>query len=95
MAFSFKEQSNNSWINILVYTLVVAAIAGGVYMLFFAEAPFIEVVAPPDLETVSDLSKVNFSAGDFQDDPVFRSLRRNVSEAEPGPAGRDNPFAPF
>ena len=95
MAFSFTEQSNSNWITIIVISIVAIALVGGVYMLFFAEAPLIEVVAPSDLETVSDLSKVNFSSTDFSSDPVFNSLRRHVSEAEPGPAGRENPFAPF
>ncbi|MDP2735651.1 MAG: hypothetical protein Q8P12_05595, partial [bacterium] len=64
-------------------------------MLFFAETPLIEVVVPPEVEDISELSRVDFSATDFSSDPVFTSLRRHVSEAEAGPAGRENPFAPF
>jgi len=95
MAFSFQQDSNNNWFTTIIVTLIVVALAGGVYMLFFSEAPLIEVVVPPEVDRVSDLSKVDFSTADFSNDPVFTSLRAHVSEAVPGPAGRANPFAPF
>ncbi len=75
--------------------LVVVAVAGGIYMLFFAKTPLIEVVAPPEVGSISELSKVDFSASDFSQSTVFSSLKRHVSEAEAGPAGRTNPFSPF
>ncbi|MDP3953745.1 MAG: hypothetical protein Q8P99_02920 [bacterium] len=95
MAFSFRQESNNNWTTIIVVSLVVGALAVGTYLLFFAKTPLIEVVSPPEVEDVSELSQVNFSTTDFSNDPVFTSLRRHVSEAEAGPAGRENPFAPF
>ncbi|MEX2054028.1 MAG: hypothetical protein WD883_00570 [Candidatus Colwellbacteria bacterium] len=95
MAFSFRQESNKSWLTIIVVSSITLALAGGTYMLFFAPTPFIEVVAPPEVEDVSELSRVNFSTADFSSDPVFSSLRRHVSEAVAGPAGRENPFAPF
>ena len=94
MAFAFREESNNSLFTTTVIVLVVVALIGGVYMLFFAKAPLIEVVIPPDTQSVSELSKVDFST-DFSESAVFSSLRRHVSEAEAGPAGRANPFSPF
>ncbi len=87
MAFAFKEESNKSLFTTTMATLIIIAIAGGVYMLFFAKAPLIEVVAPPEIGTVAELSKVDFNASDLSGSAVFSSLRRHVSEAEAGPAG--------
>ena len=95
MAFAFQEESNKSLFGTTMAILIIVAVAGGVYMLFFAKAPLIEVVAPPEVETVAELSKVDFSASDLSESAVFSSLRRHVSEAEAGPAGRANPFSPF
>ena len=95
MAFAFQEESNKSLFNIIVAVLIVVAVGGGVYLLFFAKAPLIEMVAPPEVGSVTELSKVDFSASDLSGSAVFSSLKRNVSEAEAGPAGRVNPFSPF
>ena len=95
MAFAFQEESNKSFFTITVVVLIVVAVAGGTYMLFFAKAPLIEVIAPPEVGSVSELSKVNFGASDFSKSAVFLSLKRHVSEATAGPAGRTNPFSPF
>ena len=95
MAFAFKEESNKNLFTITIAVSAVIAVVGGTYMLFFAKAPLIEVVVPPEVGSVSELSKVDFSASDFSQSAVFSSLRRHVSEAEAGPAGRPNPFAPF
>lgn len=95
MAFAFKEESNKGFFTTTMIVLMVVAIVGGAYMLFFSKAPLIDVVAPPEIGSVSKLSKVSFSSSDFTNSAVFSSLKRHVSEAEAGPAGRTNPFSPF
>lgn len=96
MAFSFNQQSNTNWVNIVVGAILVVAVVFGAYLLFFSPAPLIDDVAvPEELDDISSLSKINFSGTDFAGNEVFNSLRQHVSEAEPGPAGRENPFAPF
>ncbi len=95
MAFSFKQEANRNWVTPVAVGAVILVLAIGTYLLFFAKAPLIEVVAPPEVESVSELSRVNFSAADFANNPAFSSLRRHVGEAQPGLAGRENPFAPF
>lgn len=95
MAFAFQQESNNNFLTTVIMIVIAVAIAAGIYMLFFAEEPFIEVVAPPEVNNVSELSKVDFSAVDFAKSEVFSSLQRHVSDAEAGPAGRANPFSPF
>ena len=81
MAFAFQEESNKSLFGTTMATLIIVAVAGGVYMLFFAKAPLIEVVAPPEVGTVAELSKVDFSASDLSERAVFSSLSRHASEA--------------
>ena len=95
MAFSFQQKTSRDWFTIITVTIVVVFVVLGTYLLFFTKAPLIEVVAPPELKKVSELSQVDFSVSDFQDSEVFKSLQRHVSDAKPGPAGRDNPFARF
>jgi len=95
MAFAFQEESNKNILTITIVVSVAVAVVGGAYMLFFTKAPLIDVVVPPEVGSVSELSKVDFNANDFSNSSVFSSLRRQVSEAEAGPAGRTNPFSPF
>ena len=95
MAFAFQQESNNNTLTTTIMIVIAFAIAAGIYMLFFAKEPFIEVVAPPEVDNVSELSKVDFSSIDFAQSEVFSSLKRHVSDAEAGPAGRANPFSPF
>ena len=96
MAFSFKQESNKSWLNITVGAILVVAILVGAYLLFFGPAPLVDDVGvPSELEDITSLSKIKFNSADFTNSEVFNSLRQHVSEAQPGPAGRGNPFAPF
>jgi len=96
MAFSFKQESNKSWLNITVGAILVVAILVGAYLLFFGPTPLVtDVGVPSELEDIASLSKIKFSSADFADSAVFTSLRQHVSAAQPGPAGRENPFAPF
>ena len=95
MAFSFQEKTNRDWFKFITVTIVVVFLGFGSYLLFFTEAPLIEVVAPPQLKQVSELSQVNFNTSDFENSEVFNSLQRHVADAVPGKAGRENPFSRF
>ncbi|MBU2101686.1 hypothetical protein KKH05_03140 [Patescibacteria group bacterium] len=96
MAFSFKtEGDNKNLMNIVGVVVVIMLLGLGTYLLFFAPEPFVEVVAPTELESVSELSSVSLNDSALKDDPVYNLLENKVEGVEPGEAGRDNPFARF
>ncbi len=95
MAFAFQEESNKNIFTYVTALIIGVAVIGGAYMLFFAKTPLIEMIAPPEVDSVAKLSKVNFGTGDLSQNAVFVSLKPHVSEAKAGPAGRANPFSPF
>jgi len=96
MAFSFQDNTQKrDWFTIMTVATVFVFIVAGTYLLFFTEAPLIEVVAPPELKQVSELSQIEFDEAAFQQNETFNSLRRHVSDAQPGESGRENPFARF
>lgn len=74
---------------------VVVALIAGAYLLFFTEEPFVDVIAPPELETISQLSDANIEDGVLANDPVYQQLGNKVNDIEIGEAGRENPFAQF
>lgn len=96
MAFSFNSTTDNkSLMNIIGVSVIVALLGFGTYMLFFAPEPFVEVIAPPELESISELSKIDLEGTNFADSGLYQSLEEKVPEVETGEAGRENPFAPF
>ncbi len=95
MAFSFSEGTNRNWLNTVVMVAVILILVLGTYFLFFAPEPFVEIIVPTELEPISKLSKVEFDHSELTNSEVYQSLRQQVPEAVPGPAGRSNPFAPF
>jgi hypothetical protein len=95
MAFAFQEESNKNIFTYVTAFIIAVAVVGGVYMLFFSKTPLIDMVAPPEIESVAKLSKVSFGTSDLSSNAVFSSLKSQVSEAKAGPSGRANPFSPF
>ena len=95
MAFAFQEESNKNIFTYVTALMIGVAVIGGVYMLFFSKTPLMDMVAPPEVDSVAKLSKVSFGTGDLSSNTVFASLKPQVSEAKAGPSGRANPFSPF
>jgi hypothetical protein len=96
MAFSFQSQSDTGslW-NIIGVAAIIVALVVGAYLLFFTEEPLVDVIAPPELESISQLSDVDIEEGVLADDPTYQQLERKVNDIETGEAGRENPFARF
>lgn len=96
MAFSFENQSGNKNIlNIVGVVAIILFLGIGTYLLFFAKEPLVDVIAPLELESISQLSEVDIEEGVLADDPVYQKLGRKVNDIEPDEAGRENPFARF
>ncbi|MDD5711038.1 MAG: hypothetical protein PHV43_02995 [Candidatus Colwellbacteria bacterium] len=96
MAFSFETQSDKGkfW-NVIGLAAVIVALGAGTYLLFFTEEPLVDVIVPPELESISKLSDAEIEEGVLTENPVYQQLGSKVNDIEPGEAGRDNPFAPF
>jgi len=75
--------------------IIILLLALGAYLLFFAEEPFVEVLAPSELESVSELSEIELDEGPLKDNPVYQVLTNTIEDIDPGEPGRDNPFSPF
>lgn len=80
---------------ILILVVAAAALVAGTYYLFFAPTPFIEVIVPTELESISKISESGLNASLIFNSPVYQSLRPYASEIEVGEVGRSNPFQPF
>jgi hypothetical protein len=96
MAFSFENQSDNKNIlNIVGIVAIVLFLGIGTYLLFFTKEPLVDIAAPSELESVSQLSDANIEEGILENDPTYQKLERKADDIEPGEAGRENPFARF
>ncbi len=80
----------------LITVIVVVVLLGlGVYYLFFAPTPFIEVVAPDQLRPITNISKIQLDPSKILNSPIYQSLREQVPAPAAGSAGRPNPFQPY
>jgi hypothetical protein len=95
MAFSFENQSGKNVFGIAGVVIIVILLGVGTYLLFFSKAPLAEVIAPPGLEDISNLSAVKIEDGTLANNPVYKMLGPKVNEIELGTPGRENPFARF
>jgi hypothetical protein len=98
MAILVEEEKNGmNWIGFLVVLVIVGLIAASVYYLFFAPTPLIEVIAPPQFQSISQISSFDFNVSPITNSPIYQSLRQYVGPLEPAASdiGRANPFQPF
>lgn len=96
MAIIFEEGKKINWFRIIVFILVLLAILGATYYLFFAPSPKIELFIPAPLEAVEKVAEFEFiDPRTITQSPEFRILRDYSVPATPGLLGRPNPFAPL
>ncbi|KKS43952.1 hypothetical protein A2116_00695 [Candidatus Jorgensenbacteria bacterium GWA1_49_17] len=90
-----EEKKSVNWIAILTTLIIVVVIFAGAYFLFFKKPELIEIVAPSDLQGVSQISGISFNPESVLNAPTFKLLRQYGTEPEPPAPGRNNPFRPF
>lgn len=90
-----EQQKKNSWLPIALGVLVIIIIVVLAYFLFFTSAPLIDIVAPLQLQSTSQLSTISFEPSEVIENPTFKALRKYVPNPSTGVLGRANPFAPF
>ena len=99
MAIEFVDESKKiNWKLVIGGVAVLVLLGGGIYALFFAPVPAIEVIAPASTRSASELSGVKFQ-GDLdavvKEFPPQGKLRRYVGDINVGETGRENPFVKY
>jgi len=81
---------------ILITASILGIAAFSTFYLFFAPAPFIEVIIPPPIKEKSEISDtIKLDISDLQKSTTLNSLRTRVAAPEKGTLGRANPFLTF
>lgn len=84
---------------IISVAAALAILAIGAYYLFFTPAPLIEAILPANLQSVADLSGLQFNPQEVLQDEFFASedpgRSINLPVIGPNSLGRENPFAAF
>ncbi len=93
MAIIIEEEKRKiNWFALALIILIIATIVGVIYYLFFASIPLIERVAPPNLQSLREISLVALQPETIINNPNFQIFRQYINSVEIGPIGRANPF---
>ncbi|MDO8429919.1 MAG: hypothetical protein Q7S73_00955 [bacterium] len=95
MAIILEEKKQFNWKILITISVIVLIVGGGAWLLFFAPAPAIEIIAPSSARSTSELSNVQLDVSGVITDEKFRSLRRYTGQPSVGQVGRANPFIKF
>jgi hypothetical protein len=96
MAILIQQKRNGlNWFAIAVTTFAVAFVVFGIYYLFFAPTPGIEIVVPTTLDTASRITSVQVDPSAVLNSRPFRLLRVYTGLPSVGQTGRSNPFQSF
>ncbi len=96
MAISVGEDRNTKlMIRTIGGVVVVIALVIATYILFFTTPPQIEVIAPPEVQTISQISEIDLDPSTVINSPEYKALKEHVPPPVLGEFGRANPFARF
>ena len=94
MAIILEEKKSANWTLVLIVAVLFIAVIGGVYFLFFAETPGIEVIVPTEQEIDKRLSQISFDETILSSD-AFKIIKKYPAASIPETTGRSNPFVKF
>lgn len=97
MAILIEQEKKNNPIFITVIAVVaVAVLAFGTYYVFIKPTPGIEkATISIEMQSVAQVSKINFDVSSVTDSPVYKSLKQQVSPPGSTLFGRQNPYISF
>lgn len=96
MAIIVEEEKKNGAggiLTILTWLVIVGAIGGAVYYVFFAQPQLVgKITAPAGFQSTQQLSKINLNPQDILESQSFQALKQYITPLQPATAGRPNPF---
>ena len=95
MPILVQEQKSFNLQALITFVVVILIVIGGIYFLFFAPVPGIEIIVPASINSTSELSNIEFSPENVISSEKFRALRRYTGQTTVGQIGRDNPFVKY
>ena len=90
-----RESTRKGMVRVISGVVLVIALFVATFILFFTEPPQIEVLAPPEVQTITQISEINLDPDTIIDSPEYEALEGYVLPPEPGDFGRSNPFTRF
>lgn len=90
-----RESTRKGMFRIATGIVLIVALFVATYVLFFTTPPQIEVLAPPEVQTISQIAEINVSPVTLTNSPEYRVLDEYIPLPALGEYGRNNPFARF
>lgn len=89
-----QEKNNGNWLFIFSVLFIFAIIGISAYYVFFEKPEAIERVIPQQLQTISELEKLNLDPNDLLKDQRFSGLQKSIQLNIPDSStvGKANPF---
>ncbi len=90
-----EKKSGAGILSIITWLLVIGAVAGTAYYLFFKQPELVgQIAAPTSFKNTEQLSKINLNPKDVVDS-LSQSFRQYATPLAPVSKGRPNPFLGF
>ena len=86
---------NKSLKTILIAGAILLVLVGGVYFLFFAPTPGIEVLVPSEQKVTAQLSAIQLNTQPAVEAFTSGKFKRYAAPVSTGQVGRLNPFVRF
>lgn len=96
MAIIIEEEKKNGTggiLTIITWLVILGAIGGAVYYVFFAQPQLVgKITAPAGFQNTQQLSQITLNPQDLLQSPSFQALKQYVTPLEPATTGKPNPF---
>lgn len=90
-----REPMKGGTIRVIIGVVIVLVLVIATYFLFFTKPPKIEVIAPPEVENITEISEVDIDPRALVNSQEYKALRDTIPSPALGEYGRENPFARF
>lgn len=96
MAILIEEEKKNGTggiLTILTWLIVLGAILGAAYYLFFAQPQLVgKITAPAGFQNTQQLIQINLNPQAILQSQSFQALKQYITPLQPSTTGRPNPF---
>lgn len=95
MAILLEEKQQFNWKALIIFLVIIAAVFGLAYFLFFAPSPVVQEIIPSSVKSTAELSTVNLNPNDLLGNATYKSLKQYGGPVAAPQVGRENPFIKF